>query len=84
MRLTILTAAMAGLPHLAVADTHGPSEETVVRINDMLAGMECQMDPSDIEARADGGFELDDVMCSDGQYDIELDAELRETGRRAE
>ena len=50
----------------------------------VLAEMECQMDPDDIEMD-DGGYELDDVICKGGnQFDIELDAELNEIGRRAE
>lgn len=84
MRLITLTAVLAAAPFVAAADNHEVSEETVAQIDEMLAGMECQMDPSDIEAKPDGGYELDDVMCADGQYDIELDAELQETGRRAE
>ena len=46
--------------------------------------VECQMDPADIEIE-DDGYELDDVICKGGkQFDIELDADLNETGRRAE
>jgi hypothetical protein len=85
MRLTLLAAAILALPLAAQAqDDAAIPEETVTQINEMLATMECQMDPGDIEVTAEGGYELDDVMCSDGQYDIELDAELQETGRRAE
>jgi hypothetical protein len=81
MRLTMMIAAAVSLP-LSVA-AQEVSEETVTQINELLAGMNCQMDPSDIEVE-DGGYELDDVMCEDGQYDIELDGNLRETGRRKE
>lgn len=50
----------------------------------MLASIECQMDPDDIEVTAEG-YELDDVICKGGdQFDIELDKDLNETGRRAE
>lgn len=81
MRLTLLTATALALP-LAVG-AQEVDEATVTRINEMLAGMECQMDPSDIE-KEDDGYELDDVMCADGQYDIGLDENLEVTNRRKE
>lgn len=60
------------------------SQETVDKIMVMLTDMECQMDASDIEVE-DDGYELDDVICKGGkQFDIELDKDLNETGRRAE
>jgi hypothetical protein len=80
MRLTLLPAAPA-LP-LAVLAQEVPAD-AVDRINELLAGMNCQMDPSDIESE-DGGYELDDVMCADGQYDIDLDGNFEVTNRRKE
>ena len=72
-------AVLAG-PALADDD---PTEEQVSQIMEMLAGMECEMDPGDIEME-DGGFELDDVYCADGQYDIDLAANMQITNKRAE
>lgn len=60
-----------------------PTEAEIERIEAMLKGMECQMDPDDIE-KEDGGFELDDVLCASGQYDIDLNASFEVTNRRAE
>jgi len=58
--------------------------ETVEKIEAYLASIECQMDPDDIEVQ-DDGYELDDVICKGGnQFDIELDKDLNEVGRRAE
>jgi len=58
--------------------------ETVAKIEAFLASIECQMDPGDIEIEEDG-FELDDVICKGGdQFDIALDKDLNEIGRRAE
>jgi len=58
--------------------------ETVAKIEAWLASIECQMDPDDIEVEEDG-YELDDVICKGGnQFDIELDSQLNEVGRRAE
>nr|WP_284154979.1 PepSY domain-containing protein [Algicella marina] len=69
----------------AFADAHEDiDDETVGKIMAMLEEMKCQMDPDDIEVE-DEGYELDDVICEGGnQFDIELDAELNEVGRRAE
>ncbi len=62
----------------------GPSQEVIDKITAKLTEMECQMDPKDIEVE-DDGYELDDVICKGGnQFDIELDRDLNETGRRAE
>lgn len=57
---------------------------TVEKIMTLLSDMKCQMDPDDIEVTA-AGYGLDDVICEGGQqYDIDLDKDLAETGRRAE
>jgi hypothetical protein len=57
---------------------------TVEKIEAMLAAMECQMDPADIEVE-ENGYDLDDVMCKGGnQFDIKLDKDLNEVSRRAE
>ena len=80
-RITIAAAVLAVAP--AFADD-GPSQEVIDRIVAKLTEMECQMDPKDIEVE-DGGYELDDVICKGGnQFDIELDKDLNEIGRRAE
>ena len=80
-RITIAAAVLAVAP--AFADD-GLSQEVIDRIVAKLTEMECQMDPKDIEVE-DGGYELDDVICKGGnQFDIELDKDLNEIGRRAE
>ncbi|MBK5933314.1 hypothetical protein C8N32_101270 [Rhodovulum imhoffii] len=57
---------------------------TIGKIEAWLASIDCQMDPDDIE-REDSGYDLDDVICKGGQqFDITLDENLNETGRRAE
>ena len=84
-KLTTIAAASAfalALPLTAAAQEVSP--DVVERIQSMLAEMQCEMDPGDIELEDDGGYELDDVFCADGQYDIDLDADLNETGRRKE
>ncbi|WP_424926509.1 PepSY domain-containing protein [Amaricoccus tamworthensis] len=84
LKKTLFAAALclpfASVP--AIADEE-VSEEVQAQIMEYLASVQCEMDPGDIEVE-DDGYELDDVFCADGQYDIELDSNLQETGRRKE
>lgn len=86
MKTTAIALAALLFAAPALADDHGSiSDETVAQIMAMLEGMNCQMAPDDIELEDDGGYDLDDVICEGGnQFDITLDADLNETGRRAE
>ncbi|MEO0748477.1 MAG: PepSY domain-containing protein [Pseudomonadota bacterium] len=78
---SFLIAALLAGPTFAAEEIDA---ETVEKIEAYLASVECQMDPDDIEVE-DDGFELDDVICKGGnQFDIELDKDLNEVGRRAE
>ena len=45
----------------------------MTRIDEVLAAKTCQVDPANVEVEG-GVFDLDDVICADGQYDIRLDA----------
>ncbi|WP_346895304.1 PepSY domain-containing protein [uncultured Roseibium sp.] len=84
-----ITFLAAGLAFYAGTLVAGVSEgkvdaKTEAAIMAKLAAMECQMAPEDIEVTAEG-YDLDDVICKGGkQFDIELDKDLNETGRRAE
>lgn len=79
--ITLITAAMLAAPGFAEETADA---ETVEKIEAMLASIECQMDLDDIEVTPEG-YELDDVFCKGGdQFDIELDKDLNETGRKAE
>ena len=83
MKTFITTVAALVVAAPAFADD-APSQEVIDKIVAKLADMECQMDPKDIEVE-DEGYELDDVICKGGnQFDIELDKDLNEIGRRAE
>ncbi len=77
-------------PAIAFAGDHSHDHDekidkaTVTKIMAMLKDMKCEMDPKDIE-KEDDGYELDDVFCEGGkQFDIMLDKNLKETGRKAE
>ncbi|MFY0632747.1 MAG: PepSY domain-containing protein [Vannielia sp.] len=83
--LTLIAALALAAPAFAEAHGEGPDAETVEKIMAKLTEMKCQMAEEDIEMEEDGGYDLDDVICEGGQqYDITLDADLNETGRRAE
>ncbi len=67
----------------AMADDD-PTAEQIAKITEVLAAMECDVDPDEIEVEDDGGFDVDDVACRDGQYDVKLDAEYNVVSRRKE
>jgi len=84
MKTAIITLAAALAFSTSAFAAGEVSAETEAAIMAKLTEMECQMDADDIEV-TDDGYELDDVICKGGQqFDIELDKELNETGRRAE
>ena len=59
------------------------SEEQMTRIGEVLAGMKCEVGPANVQVE-DGSFDLDDVICADGQQHINLDAGHAVTERRKE
>lgn len=84
MKRLFAIAAVAAAPGLALAQTEAVPADVVEKITAMLAEMQCEVDPANIEASDEGGYELDDVFCADGQYDMDLDAGLQVTNRRKE
>jgi hypothetical protein len=82
MRKIIITAALAFAPAMALADD-GPTDEQMAKIDEVLAAKSCEVDPANVEVE-DGTFDLDDVMCADGQYDIKLDANFTVIDERKE
>lgn len=81
MKRFLIAAILLAGPAFAEGEVDA---DTVAKIEAWLTSIDCQMDPSDIEAEGDG-YELDDVICKGGQqFDIELDKDLNEIGRRAE
>lgn len=77
----LAAASLLAAPALA---SETPDPAAVAKIQEMLAEMECQMDPDDIEVE-DDGYDLDDVICKGGnQFDIKLDSDFNEVSRRAE
>lgn len=76
----LIAGLLVAAPGLALAEA---SEAEVAKVDAVLAAMQCEVDPANIEVD-DGGFDLDDVICADGQYDIKLDAGYKVTEQRKE
>ena len=79
----ILSALALAFAFSSPAFAEEASEEDIARINELLAEMQCEMDEDEIEVE-DDGFELDDVFCADGQYDIELNKDFEVVEKRKE
>ncbi|WP_428925630.1 PepSY domain-containing protein [Marinibacterium sp. SX1] len=82
LALAAALGAVLALPAPVLADEM-PSEAEMEAILDVLDNLECEMDPDDIEIE-DEGYELDDVFCADGQYDIELNKQFEVVEKRKE
>ena len=80
--IVIAAAALALVPLVALA-ADGPTDAQMARIDEVLTAKSCEVDPANVEVEADG-FDLDDVMCASGQYDIKLDADYVVTDERKE
>lgn len=81
MLKTVLTAAALLAAPAAFAEG---TPEQLAQIDEVLAGMQCEVDHDNVELEDGGGFDLDDVMCADGQYDIKLGADFNVVDRRKE
>lgn len=78
----LLAAALAfGTGTAALAED--VSEDEVAKIMAALAEIQCEMDPDNIE-KEDDGYELDDVFCADGQFDVKMDADFNVTEKNAD
>jgi uncharacterized protein involved in high-affinity Fe2+ transport len=78
---TVVFAALLAAP-LGLRAEEIPADKEKA-IADMLATMKCEVDPANIEAGGKG-YELDDVFCADGQYDMDLNADLTVADKRKE
>lgn len=84
MKQILIAAALLAFSAVPALADDEVSAETVAKIEALLADMNCQMDPDDIE-KEDAGYELDDVICEGGeQFDIELNEALEVVEKRAE
>lgn len=84
MNRILIAAVLAGFALPALAEDGKATPEQIAGIDAALAAMTCEVDPANIEVEEDGSFDLDDVICADGQYDIKLNADFTEKERRKE
>ncbi len=71
LRAIAVAAAMAAVGSPALSGE--PTAEEIEKVLSVLEDMQCEMDEDEIDKEADG-YELDDVFCADGQYDMQLNA----------
>lgn len=83
MRKLLLATALTAFALPAFADDKATAEQ-IKKIDEVLAAMTCEVDSDNIEVESDGSFDLDDVICADGQYDVKLNADFTEKERRKE
>lgn len=81
LRTVLFAGALVLLPAAAMADE--VAAETVTKIQALLKDMQCEVAPENIEPDGDG-YELDDVFCADGQYDMGLDKDLAVVDKKKE
>ena len=85
MKKLLIAAMLAGFAMPALADDdEKATAEQIAKIDEVLAAMSCEVDADNIEVEDDGSFDLDDVICADGQYDVKLNADYSEKERRKE
>lgn len=83
MKRILAATAMTLFATAALAETEATAEQ-IAAIDEALAAMTCEVDSDNIDVEDDGSFDLDDVICEDGQYDIKLNADYTEAERRKE
>lgn len=81
LKTALAAAALLVLPATAMAQE--VPADVVTKIQAMLTEMKCEVEAENIEA-AEAGYELDDVFCADGQYDMDLDKDLKVTAKNKE
>lgn len=81
IKTVLFAGALVLLPAAAMAQE--VPADVVTKIQAMLTEMKCEVDAENIEADGEG-YELDDVFCADGQYDMNLDANLAVVDKKKE
>jgi hypothetical protein len=76
MRIFIAACALLVGATTAYAAKEALTEEQIMGVQTTIKGMECTVEDTAIEAEG-SGYEADDVICKDGQYDVYLDKEYK-------
>ena len=75
-RIIIAACALVFATTTAYAAKEALTEEQILGVQTTIKAMECSVEDTAIEAEG-SGYEADDVMCKDGQYDVYLDKEYK-------
>lgn len=85
-RAAIAALALLLVPNFAVAKKDEKkveaTTEQIAKIDAALKADGCE--GGDIDVGKDGSFEVDDVKCKDGQYDVKLDKDFKIMGKKKE
>lgn len=87
MKTAAIAALALAMAAASPALARDATPEEAAKITALLAEMQCEMDPAEIEVEEGAPaqmYELDDVFCADGQYDIGLNAEFDVVEKRKE
>lgn len=77
MRTFIAACALAlAATTTAYAADRALTEDEIMGVQKTIKAMECTVEDTAIEAEG-SGYEADDVICKDGQYDVYLDKEFK-------
>ncbi len=76
MRTIVAAVALSLLASTSVyAAKEALTEEQIEGVQKTIKGMDCTVEDDNIEAEG-SGYEADDVICKDGQYDIYLNKDF--------
>lgn len=86
LRVVVAALALLMVPTLAIAKKEEKkveaTKEQIAKIDAALKADGCE--GGDIDVGKDGSFEVDDVKCKDGQYDVKLDKDFKIMGKKKE
>jgi hypothetical protein len=78
MRLLIAATALIFVAATTGNAMDAVTEDQVMGVQKTIKGMECTVEDTAIEVEG-SGYEADDVICKDGQYDVYLDKDFKVT-----
>jgi uncharacterized protein YoxC len=78
MRILIAATALTFIAVTTGNAMDAVTEDQVMGVQKTIKGMECTVEDTAIETEG-SGYEADDVICKDGQYDVYLDKDFKVT-----
>jgi hypothetical protein len=84
MRRVLIAASMIALASaMSVSAKSALVEKQVEGVETAIKAIGCTVEENDITAKGDG-YKADDVECKDGQYDMLLDKDFKNTKKEKE